>query len=219
MEEVGVDKIKIIEGGIFVDYRGRISHVNSLDMNEIERFYIIHQSDTSVVRAWHAHQFEKKWFYAVKGSFTTAFVKIDNWEKPSLDLKPEVYQLTAADSRILYVPEGYANGIKANEPDSILLVYSNKILSVALNDSWRYDKNMWMDWDVKDVNYKLIDTQRIIDYITSFPKGISVESIIQNSGADKLRVYPALFELEQSGWLEVLEREELGAPSVVRKRI
>ena len=60
------------------------------------------------------------------------FVKIDNWEKPSLDLKPEVYQLTATDSRILYVPEGYANGIKANEPDSILLVYSNKILSVAL---------------------------------------------------------------------------------------
>lgn len=73
-------------------------------------------------------------------------------------------------------------------------------------------------WDM-NVNYKLIDTQRIIDYITSFPKGISVESIIQNSGADKLRVYPALFELEQSGWLEVLEREELGAPSVVRKRI
>ena len=70
-----------------------------------------------------------------------------------------------------------------------------------------------------DVNYKLIDTQRIIDYIISFPKGIAVESIIQNSGADKLRVYPALFELEQSGWLEVLEREELGAPSVVRKRI
>ncbi len=70
-----------------------------------------------------------------------------------------------------------------------------------------------------NVNYKLIDTQRIIDYITSFPKGISVESIIQNSDADKLRVYPALFELEQSGWLEVLEREELGAPSVVRKRI
>ena len=64
-----------------------------------------------------------------------------------------------------------------------------------------------------------IDTQRIIDYITSFPKGVSVEEIIQNSGAEKLRVYPALFELEQSGFLEVLEREELGAPLIVRKRI
>lgn len=70
-----------------------------------------------------------------------------------------------------------------------------------------------------DVNYKLIDTQRIIDYITSFSKGVSVEEIIQNSGAEKLRVYPALFELEQSGFLEVLEREELGAPLMVRKRV
>lgn len=70
-----------------------------------------------------------------------------------------------------------------------------------------------------DVNYKIIDTQRIIDYITSFSKGVSVEEIIQNSGAEKLRVYPALFELEQSGFLEVLEREELGAPLMVRKRI
>ena len=70
-----------------------------------------------------------------------------------------------------------------------------------------------------DINYKLIDTQRIIDHIISFPKGVSVEEIIQNSGAEKLRVYPALFELEQSGFLEVLEREELGAPLIVRKRI
>ena len=60
-----------------------------------------------------------------------------------------------------------------------------------------------------DINYKII----------SFPKGVSVEEIIQNSGAEKLRVYPALFELEQSGFLEVLEREELGAPLIVRKRI
>ena len=70
-----------------------------------------------------------------------------------------------------------------------------------------------------DINYKLIDTQRIINYIISFPKGVSVEEIIQNSGADKLRVYPALFEFEQSGFLEVLKREELGAPIMVRKRI
>ena len=69
-----------------------------------------------------------------------------------------------------------------------------------------------------DINYKIIDTQRVIDYIISFPKGVSVEEIIQNSGAEKLRVYPALFELEQSGFLEVLEREELGAPLAVRRR-
>lgn len=214
-----MDKIKMIKGGVFIDSRGQISHVNDLDMSEIERFYMIHHSDISVVRAWHAHQFEKKWFYAVKGSFTTAFVKIDDWENPSLDLVPEIYQLTADDSRILYVPEGYANGIKANEPDAILLVYSNKKLSVALNDSWRYDKNMWMDWNNADINYKLLDTRRIINYIGSETFEVSVEDIIKYSGAEKLRVYPALFELEQSGFLEVLEREELGAPLMVRRKV
>ena len=50
-------------------------------------------------------------------------------------------------------------------------------------------------------NQKIIDTQRVINYINSFLDNVRVEDIIQNSGADKLRVYPALFELEQSGFL------------------
>ena len=143
-----MNEIKAIEGGIFVDYRGEISHVNKLDMSEVERFYVIHQKDPSVIRAWHAHQHEKKWFYVIKGSFTTAFVKIDNWENPSQGLKPEVFHLSASDSKVLYIPEGYANGIKAEEPDSILMVFSNKILSEAVKDSWRYDSRMWMDWNL-----------------------------------------------------------------------
>ena len=143
---IDMNKIHTIEGGISVDYRGRISHVNDLDMSEVERFYIIHQNDTSIIRAWHGHQHEKKWFYTVKGSFTTAFVKIDDWENPSPDLKPEVFHLSAAESRVLYIPEGYANGIKAEEPDSILMVFSNKVLSEAIHDSWRYDSIMWMNW-------------------------------------------------------------------------
>ena len=51
-------------------------------------------------------------------------------------------------------------------------------------------------------NQKIIDTQRVINYINSFLDNVRVEDIIQNSGADKLRVYPALFELEQSGFLK-----------------
>ena len=141
-----MSEIKVIHGGISTDYRGQISHVNSFDMSEIERFYIIYQNDTSIVRAWHAHQYEKKWFYAVKGSFTTAFVKIDNWESPSINVAPEVFHLSEGDSKILSIPEGYANGIKAEEPNSILMVFSNKILSEALNDSWKYDCGLWMDW-------------------------------------------------------------------------
>ena len=141
-----MNDIKVIEGGLFEDHRGKIAHVNDLDMSEIKRFYVIHHDNVDVVRAWHAHQFEKNWFYCLKGSFTVALVKEDNWENPSSDLKPDVFELSADQSRIVCVPKGYANGLKANEPDSIIIVYSNKIISEALNDSWRYDKDMWMNW-------------------------------------------------------------------------
>ncbi|RHB93890.1 hypothetical protein [Bacteroides eggerthii] len=69
-----------------------------------------------------------------------------------------------------------------------------------------------------NIDYKALDTQKVVDYILSFSEEVLVVNIIQNSGADKLRVYPALFELEQNGFLEVVEREELGAPLVVRRR-
>ena len=36
-----------------------------------------------------------------------------------------------------------------------------------------------------DVNYKLIDTQRIIDYITSFPKGNVPRGASKSRGAEK----------------------------------
>ena len=69
---------------------------------------------------------------------------------------------------------------------------------------------------MEDINYKLIDTEKIQDYIRRHPEGVWVDDIIAHSGADKLRVHPALFELEQAGWLEVTEREELGAAKRVK---
>ena len=68
-----------------------------------------------------------------------------------------------------------------------------------------------------DMDYKLQDALRILDYLHRYPDGVSVDDIIEHSGADRLRVYPALFELEQEGRLEVLEREMLGAAIPIRK--
>ena len=67
-------------------------------------------------------------------------------------------------------------------------------------------------------DYKRWDTFRILCYLQQHKEGTTVDAILQYSGADKLRVYPALFELELEGRLEVLEREELGAPTKVRLR-
>ena len=68
----------------------------------------------------------------------------------------------------------------------------------------------------ENMDYKLLDTQKIVAYITSRPGAVPVDDIIRHAGADRLRVYPALFELEQEELVEVTEREELGAPLAVR---
>lgn len=141
-----MSEIKVIQGEIFYDHRGQISSLNSFHFEGVRRCYIIHHPDESVVRGWHGHQFERKWFYCVKGEVTIALVKIDDWERPSTTLKAEIYHLTDKDSKLLCVPAGYANCLKAHTAGTIIQVLSDKTLDEAIDDSWRYDKDMWVDW-------------------------------------------------------------------------
>lgn len=141
-----MSEVQVIEGEIFKDHRGVISSLNDFKFGGVKRCYFIRHPDCAIVRGWHGHQFEKKWFYCVKGEFTLAVVKPDNWKSPSGDLVAEVFNLSDSDSKIIYVPEGYANCLKAKRNDSILLVFSGKELPEAYSDSWRYDSSMWVDW-------------------------------------------------------------------------
>ncbi len=137
-----------IPGEIFNDHRGTIISLNDFHLEGVERTYTIHHPDASVVRGWHGHQDERKWFHCVRGSFVMAFVKIDDWDNPSPDLKPEIFHISDQKSEVLCVPKGYANCLKAMEPGSILQVWSDKQLPVALLDSWRYPYTNWVDWSV-----------------------------------------------------------------------
>lgn len=143
-----MEGINVIEGGVATDERGCLTHFNALDMSEVQRCFFLNHPDVDVVRAWSAHRCEKKWFTVVKGAFTLALVKIDNWEAPSPDLVPEIFHLSAEEPKVICVPEGYANGMKAEEPGSTMMVLSNKSMKEAVDadDDWRYDKELWMKW-------------------------------------------------------------------------
>lgn len=135
-----------IKGEIHADHRGYIISLNAFDLAGVERTYTIHHPDASIVRGWHAHQRERKWFHCLRGGFTMAFVKIDDWENPSPDLEPEIFHISDRESTVLCVPAGYANCLKATEPGSILQVWSDKRLPAAELDSWRYPADNWVDW-------------------------------------------------------------------------
>ena len=61
------------------------------------------------------------------------------------------------------------------------------------------------------MNYKQQDRDKILSYLQTHSVS-TVVSIIKESGAEWLRVYPILFELRQENIIQILEESEWGAP-------
>jgi dTDP-4-dehydrorhamnose 3,5-epimerase-like enzyme len=134
---------KLIKGGIHTDQRGQISFVNEMKFDAIERFYIISNSAEHPLRAWQGHKIDNKYFYCIKGVIRVHYIKIDNWESPSKDLKVESVILSATESNVLHIPEGYANAIESLEVGSKLISFSTLPLDRTSEDDVRFPSDMW----------------------------------------------------------------------------
>ena len=137
---------KIIQGGIHSDKRGVLRFVNDFLMDDIVRFYIIHHYNTKLIRAWQAHKIEKKYFYVLKGSFVVAYIALDDFDKPDMNKNADYTVLTDRESKVLFIPEGYANGLKALEPDSEIMVFSTLTVDKSRKDDYRFPADWWFDW-------------------------------------------------------------------------
>lgn len=65
------------------------------------------------------------------------------------------------------------------------------------------------------IDYKEQDRKKILDFLVSRGGEASVDTLIAYSGAEKMRVYPILFEETQAGHIHVLELSQMGAPERV----
>jgi hypothetical protein len=64
--------------------------------------------------------------------------------------------------------------------------------------------------------YKALDMMRVSAYVHGRRDEVPVEDIRKHSGAEVLRIFPILFELEQAELIEVVRRDIFGAPLSVR---
>ena len=132
-----------IKGGFFEDKRGSLEFVNLFDMSRVQRFYMIEHPDTSIQRGWQGHRIEEKSFYPLRGAFSIAVVKPDDWQSPSPELPVELYDLNVTKKGVLQVPAGYATSMRALYPGSKLIVFSTLPLEEAVGDDYRFPAELW----------------------------------------------------------------------------
>lgn len=138
---------ELLIGGKFEDQRGKLLFCNDFNMDCIKRFYLVENSDTKIIRAWQGHKIESKWMMAVEGNFIVAVVKPDNWNNPSLNLSVTTFELNADNPQILYIPKGLINGLRATTQHAKLMVYSDLTIEEAAKDMYRFDQNLWYDFN------------------------------------------------------------------------
>lgn len=129
---------KLIIGNCYSDQRGTLSYNNDFDASLIKRIYIIENERLQFIRGWQGHQIEQRWFSAINGKFKIQLIKIDNWEKPSMDLEVFTFLIDAKKLDVLHIPKGYVSSIQSLEDDSKLLVMADYLLG-DIKDEYRYD--------------------------------------------------------------------------------
>ena len=142
------NRIHIFNGGLSVDDRGEVTFINDFNFESVKRFYMVSNHKAGFVRAWHAHKREAKYVAAVTGAAIVGAVKIDDWDKPSVDLPVGRYVISSNKPQVLYIPPGYANGFMSLTSDLKLIFFSTAKLDESANDDIRYDARYWDIWNV-----------------------------------------------------------------------
>ena len=141
---------RLISGGLNVDDRGSVRHVNGFEFDGVKRFYVVENHRAGLVRAWHGHRREAKYVTVLTGAALVAAVAIEDWESPERDAPVERFVLSAANPAVLYVPPGYANGFMSLTPDARLVFFSTATLEESRADDVRFPARTWNVWGVEE---------------------------------------------------------------------
>jgi dTDP-4-dehydrorhamnose 3,5-epimerase-like enzyme len=68
------------------------------------------------------------------------------FDKPEKDWKAEYVEINADESKMVFLPPGFANGFKALEDDSIIIGFSAPG-EVEEKEILRWEWDRWLDWD------------------------------------------------------------------------
>lgn len=148
--KVNYNKPRAVEYPVFADDRGTFApFINGLEgiaskSGVIKRMYYVCNDSKGVVRGFHYHKKEWKFFVIVSGS--AKFVALDP-KNPD-----EKFQFISSvrKNNLIVIPPLYANGWVSLSNDTILVCASTSTTQESLKDDQRFDPYKWGDvWTVK----------------------------------------------------------------------
>jgi dTDP-4-dehydrorhamnose 3,5-epimerase-like enzyme len=133
----------LIAGGFVVDDRGQIIFANDFSFGNIQRFYMVENFSTEVIRAFHGHLIEEKFVFVVSGAAIIAAVRFDNPLSPNRDARPHRLVMSDRLPQFLHIPAGYANGFRPLESGTKILFFSTATLEESAKDDYRFPYDLW----------------------------------------------------------------------------
>lgn len=133
----------LFSGGLSTDERGSVRFVNDFNFPGVKRFYHIRNLDTGVIRGFHGHLKEAKYFYVVRGELLLAFVRLTDKQDPDKQEPVNRVFLTDKVPAIQYIPPGFVNGFRILKPNTDIMVFSTATLEESKHDDYRFDHDYW----------------------------------------------------------------------------
>lgn len=159
-------KPKVLQGGISVDDRGSIYHVNDFDFADVKRFYQVRNHRVGYIRAWHGHISEAKYVFVPQGSVLVKVVSFEEMKRwkienqkflnctvDNTDIDIFSYVLSSEKSTVLFIPPGHYNGFKTLTDDAIIQFFSTSTLEESKKDDHREAWDIFGE-DVWKENYR-----------------------------------------------------------------
>ncbi len=112
--------------------------------SQIKRIYYVYNYGKGVVRGFHFHQKEWKYFTIVNGA--AKFVALN----PEKSEETFSFVSSSRKPQCIVIPPGFANGWISLEENTILVCGSTATIDESIADDKRFDPYTWGDrWSVK----------------------------------------------------------------------
>lgn len=130
--------------GTFVQFLENTNRLKEKKGLAIKRVYYVYDYGKGIIRGFHLHQHEWKYFIVVAGAGKIVAL---NQNRPK-----EQYSFISSSRKpnLVVIPPGYAHGWMSLEDRTILVCGSTSTLKESLKDDQRFDPHKWGDlWTIK----------------------------------------------------------------------